>query len=95
MKQSKNYLLARDIAVDKLCKYLSIRSACYHWLKHPKSNNKLQNETLSIEIQKIHTEHPDMRYRRIRDELDGHKGIHVNDKRLLLICRNNIKSNIK
>ena len=25
--------------------------------------------------------------RRIRDELDGHKGIHVNDKRVLRICR--------
>ena len=42
---------------------------------------------LSIEIQKIHKEHPDMGYRRIRDELDGHKGIHVNDKRVLRICR--------
>ena len=27
-----------------------------------------------------------MGYRRIRDELDGHKGIHVNDKRVLRIC---------
>ena len=83
--------------VDKLCKYLNItRSAYYHWLKHPKSNNELQNETLSIEIQKIHKEHPDMGYRRIRDELDGHKGIHVNDKRVLRICRKyDIKSKIK
>lgn len=77
--------------------YLNItRSAYYHWLKHPKSNNELQNETLSIEIQKIHKEHPDMGYRRIRDELDGHKGIHVNDKRVLRICRKyDIKSKIK
>ena len=37
-----------------------------------------------------------MGYRRIRDELDGHKGVHVNDKRVLRICRKcNIKSNIK
>ena len=37
-----------------------------------------------------------MGYRRIRDELDGHKGIHVNDKRVLRICRKkNIKSTIK
>mgnify|MGYP000381165974 CR=1 FL=1 len=51
---------------------------------------------LSIEIQKIHKQHPDMGYRRIRDELDGHKGIHVNDKRVLRICRKcDIKSNIK
>lgn len=80
-----------------MCKYLSItRSAYYHWLKHPKSNNELQNEMLSIEIQKIHKQHPDMGYRRIRDELEGHKGIHVNDKRVLRICRKcDIKSNIK
>ena len=37
-----------------------------------------------------------MGYRRIHDELDGHKGIHVNDKRVLRICRKyDIKSNIK
>lgn len=37
-----------------------------------------------------------MGYRRIQDELDGHKGIHVNDKRVLRICRKyDIKSNIK
>jgi len=37
-----------------------------------------------------------MGYRRIRDELDGHSGIHVNDKRVLRICRKfEIKSNIK
>ena len=56
----------------------------------------MKTETLSIEIQKIHKKHPDMGYRRIRDELDGHKGIHVNDKRVLRICRKyDIKSNIK
>ena len=83
--------------VAKLCKCLSItRSAYYHWIKYPKSNNELQNEKLFIEIKKIHTEHSDMGYRRIRDELDGHKGIHVNDKRVLRICRKcDIKSNIK
>ena len=37
-----------------------------------------------------------MGYRRIHDELDGHKGIHINDKRVLRICRKyDIKSNIK
>ena len=51
---------------------------------------------LSIEIQKIHKEHPDMGYRRIRDELEGHKRIQVNDKRVLRICRKcNITSDIK
>ena len=73
-----------------------LRSAYYRWGKYPKSNNELRNERLSTEIQRIHHQHPDMGYRRIRDELDGHKGIHVNDKRVLRICRKyDIKSNIK
>ena len=49
-----------------------------------------------LKFKRLHKEHPDMGYRRIRDELDGHKGIHVNDKRVLRICRKyDIKSNIK
>lgn len=86
----------RGYPIDKLCKYLKItRSAYYHWLNHPKSANELQNESLSTEIRKIHELHPDMGYRRIRDELFGHKGMHVNDKRVLRICRKcDIKSNI-
>ena len=60
--------------VDKLCKYLNItRSAYYHWLKYPKSNSEIQNESIFLEIKKIHEQHPDMGYRRIRDELDGHE----------------------
>ena len=64
--------------IDRLCKYLNdTRSAYYRWGKYPKSNNELRNERQSTEIQRIHHQHPDMGYRRIRDELDGHKGIHV------------------
>ena len=37
-----------------------------------------------------YTEHPDMGYRRIRDELDGHKGIHVNDKRKYSVSAENV-----
>lgn len=49
-----------------------------------------------MEIQKIHEAHPDMGYRRIRDELDVYHGIHVNDKRVLRICRSQkIQSSIK
>lgn len=91
MSSSKGY------PVSRLCKYLNItRSAYYHWLKHPQSNNEIQNEYISSEIKRIHEQHPDMGYRRIRDELDGHNGIHVNDKRVLRICRKcDIKSSIK
>jgi len=57
--------------IDRLCKYLNVtRSAYYRWGKYPKSNNELRNERLSTEIQRIHHQHPDMGYRRIRDELD-------------------------
>lgn len=47
-------------------------------------------------IQTIHKEHPDMGYRRIRDELAVNYGIKVNDKRVLHINRIlQIKSTIK
>jgi putative transposase len=80
-----------------MCKYLKItRSAYYHWLKHPKSNNELKNERISDEIRKIHEQHPDMGYRRIRDELEVNHDIKVNDKRILRICRKQgIQSTIK
>ncbi|MDI9590892.1 MAG: IS3 family transposase [Acidobacteriota bacterium] len=35
-----------------------------------------------------------MGYRRIRDELEKHQGIDVNDKRILRICRKN-RSNLR
>lgn len=63
------------------------RSAYYRWKNNPKSTNELKNEELSEKVQKIHEEHPDMGYRRIRDELNAHYGEQVNDKRILRICR--------
>ncbi|WP_200897034.1 IS3 family transposase [Pelosinus fermentans] len=81
----------------KLCKYLKItRSAYYRWLNHPKSDSEIKNERISEEIYTIHKQHPDMGYRRIRDELDVNYKIVVNDKRVLRICRNKgIQSTIK
>lgn len=38
-------------------------------------------------MEEIHKEHPDMGYRRIRDQLAHDDGIQVNDKRILRICR--------
>jgi transposase InsO family protein len=83
--------------VEKLCSYLKIpRSAYYRWLKQPKSHRKLANELIAEEIQQIHNNHPDMGYRRIRDELDVNYDIDVNDKRILRICRTRaIQSTIK
>lgn len=83
--------------VWKLCDFLHItRSAYYKWLKHPKSSHELENERIAGEVGKIHEAHPDMGYRRIRDELDRHHDIHVNDKRVLRIDRAlHIQSTIK
>jgi transposase InsO family protein len=56
----------------------------------------LENERIASEVENIHQAHPDMGYRRIRDELDRHHGIRVNDKRILRIDRAlHIQSTIK
>ena len=83
--------------VWKLCRMLEIsRSSYYHWLKYPGSKSERENEKIAAEIKSIHTAHPDMGYRRIRDELERNHGIHVNDKRVLRINRTlHIKSTIK
>ena len=47
-------------------------------------------------VESIHNDSPDKGYRRIRDDLDRYHRIHVNDKRILRICRKkDIKSTIK
>ena len=83
--------------VWKLCGLLHLtRSAYYHWLRHPKSCREQENERIADEVGKIHEAHPDMGCRRIRDELDRYRGIHVNDKRILRMSRFlDIQSTIK
>ena len=76
-------------------KHLS-RGAYYRWLKNPVSVNERRNKEISEKVKEIHEAHPDMGYRRIRDELDKKHGIGVNDKRVLRICRKErIQSTIK
>lgn len=71
-----------------MCVFLHVsRTAYYRWLKHPHSQRELDNEKLAKIIRKIHDKHPDMGYRRIRDELDRNYDQDVNDKRVLRICR--------
>lgn len=83
--------------VQRLCEHLQLsRSAYYRWLKDPVSFSEKYNEEISEKIKDIHEKHPDMGYRRIRDELDRKHGIAVNDKRVLRICRKErIQSTIK
>jgi transposase InsO family protein len=87
----------RSLPVWKLCGLLHLtRSAYYQWLKQTKSPHEQENERIAEKVKKIHEAHPDMGYRRIRDELDRHHDIHVNDKRVLRICRAlHIQSTIK
>lgn len=80
-----------------MCLYLGIsRSAYYHWLKYPKSESERKNEQIADLIKEIHRLHPDMGYRRIRDELAVKYEMPFNDKRVLRICRKiGIQSSIK
>lgn len=81
----------------KLCDLLHLtRSAYYRWLKQTKSPHEKENERIAQKVKEIHEAHPDMGYRRIRDELFRHHDIHINDKRVLRICRAlQIQSTIK
>ena len=83
--------------MQSLCEYLHLsRSAYYRWLKDPVSFSERYNQEIAGKIKDIHEAHPDMGYRRIRDELEKKHGIAVNDKRVLRICRKeHIQSTIK
>lgn len=78
----------RSLPVWKLCELLHLsRSAYYRWFKQPKSLHEQENERIAEQVKQIHEAHPDMGYRRIADELNKRHGVHVNDKRVLRICR--------
>lgn len=78
----------KTYSISALCKFAGIaRSAYYKWLGHVNSDNDNLNERIANTITKIHDEHPDMGYRRIRDTLAHDYKIAVNDKRVLRICR--------
>ena len=56
----------------------------------------MENEKIAEKVEQIHMENPDKGYRRINDDLRHNENIHVNDKRVLRICRvKGIKSTIK
>lgn len=83
--------------VEAACKHLQVsRSAYNKWNAGKSSLRTVQNEQLAEKIEQIHTASPDKGYRRINDDLRHDHGIHVNDKRVLRICRvRGIKSTIK
>ena len=90
-----NYVAIKELSesntvysISALCNFASItRAAYYKWLNHVNSDNDNLNERIADTITKIHDEHPDMGYRRIRDTLAHDYHIDVNDKRVLRVCR--------
>jgi len=83
--------------IDEACKLLHVSRSGYHkWASGKLSPRVAENKALAEKVEQIHIESPDKGYRRINDELRHDHGIHVNDKRVLRICRaKGIKSTIK
>jgi len=83
--------------VESECELLQVsRSAYNKWTSNKSSRRTAENEQLAEKIEKIHMESPDKGYRRINDDLRHDENIHVNDKRVLRICRvKDIKSTVK
>ena len=72
------------------------RSAYNKWASGKTSRRTIENEVIAEKVEQIHIENPDKGYRRIRDDLAHDHNIHINDKRVLRICRaRDIKSTIK
>ena len=89
--------IEKGYPVEECCAILHVsRSAYYKWVSGKASPRELRNRELARKVEQIHTEHPEMGYRRINDSLRHDHGIRVNDKRVLRICRVlRIKSTIK
>ena len=83
--------------MDQSCRILKIsKSAYYRWAAGTLSPRTAENERIADLVENIHEKHPEMGYRRLKDELDRRHNTHVNDKRMLRICRSRrIKSSIK
>ena len=83
--------------MEEACEILHVsRAAYYRWVSGSKSSRTAENEAIAEKIEQIHMESPDKGYRRINDDLRHDHNIHVNDKRVLRICRKkDIKSTIK
>lgn len=72
------------------------RSAYHKWACGKLSRRAAENEQLADRLEKLHAESPDKGYRRLNDDLRHDHGIHVNDKRVLRICRaRDIRSTVK
>ena len=84
-------------SIEATCTLLHVARSAYHkWASGKLSRRAEENRRLADKIEQIHEESPDKGYRRLNDDLRHDHGIHVNDKRVLRICRaRDIKSTIK
>lgn len=103
MSQRQIYISIKEchdthgVPIETACRLLHVsRSAYYKWACGMQSRRAAENERLADRIEKIHAESPDKGYRRLNDDLRHDYGIHVNDKRVLRICRaRDIRSTVK
>lgn len=88
---------AAGYTVKALCALGRVtRAAYYKWLRRKPSMSDEMNSKVARLAEKIHEEHPDKGYRRIRDSIRRDYGLLVNDKRVLRICRiKNLRSVVK
>ena len=84
-------------SVDYQGKLLHAARSAYHkWASGKLSQRTTENERLAEKLEKLHAKSPDKGYRRLNDVLRHDCGIHVNDKRVLRICRTrDIRSTVK
>lgn len=103
MRQRQTYIAIREChegkgyPIEAACIILHVsRAAYYKWASGKLSRRVEENERLADKIEKIHEENPDKGYRRLNDDLRHDYDIHVNDKRVLRICRaRDIRSTVK
>ena len=76
------------MTIEELCKAIHIsKSGYYKWLGRDIPETELNNIEIAKLVKGIYDEEPSRGYRAICDVLSREKGIHVNDKRILRICR--------
>ena len=87
----------KGYSIKETCKLLHVARSAYHkWTSGRMSRRTAENEEIARKVEQIHMAHPDKGYRRINDDLKHDHDIHINDKRVLRICRaRDIKSTIK
>ena len=83
--------------IELACVLLHAARSAYHkWASGKLSRRTAENEQLVEMLEQLHAESPDKGYRRLNDDPRHDHGIHVNDKRVLRICRaRDIRSTIK